>query len=389
MQVREFEQGNQGDTRQRLEGEAAQFGNTSQTMDTQQTSGEGAAATGEHVHHHVHEQVQPVINKETITPEVVHTTVPIHETHRAAAEHHGTSTLPTRTMDDFTSGGGSLQGSGTTAHETYEGDPRPYNPALQTERSDADANFQRHDGLHDHQSALGSSTGTSGPQSSNTANEADPRVDSNQGGGSGLGTAATGAGTGQGMTGTDTSGTGVGSETAAGQQGSDFGNRVDPRVDSDRDGSAGLPQVVKTGHGTGTGPRGGDTVDTGLGSETRPQPQDTHLDDQVHDTVDARSAPSGGHHGAGAAAGVGAAAAGVGAVEAEKHHDRDTGFTGDNTQDTSNTTGGTGSGLTGSHRDGQSGVSGSNAREGEFGNDPTSARQDEPHKPRTYVRTDN
>jgi hypothetical protein len=29
------------------------------------------------VHHHVHEHVQPVINKETVQPHVVHTTIPI------------------------------------------------------------------------------------------------------------------------------------------------------------------------------------------------------------------------------------------------------------------------------------------------------------------------
>jgi hypothetical protein len=131
----------------------------------------------------VHENVQPVIHKEIIQPEVVHTTAPIHEVHRAEAEHHGTSVLPMKKMEEFTTGGGILTGGGHKAHETYEGDPKPYNSEMQIDRTDADINFKAHDGLHDHQAALGSSgtgTTTSGPHRSNIANKMDPRVDSDE-----------------------------------------------------------------------------------------------------------------------------------------------------------------------------------------------------------------
>jgi hypothetical protein len=85
---------------------------------------------GEHVHHHGRPKTssqllpssdrpfdssrkrQPVIHKETIQPEVVHTTVPIHEVHRAEAEHHGTSVLPMKKMEEFAADGGVLTGGG-------------------------------------------------------------------------------------------------------------------------------------------------------------------------------------------------------------------------------------------------------------------------------------
>ena len=143
-----------------------------------------------HILSKVHERVQPIVHKETIQPEVVHTTVPIHEVHKAEAEHHGISTLPVKTLDEFKTGGGILTGGGQKAHEAYEGDPRPYNKAMQMERTDADENFKEHDGLHDHQRALGHSgagTTTTGPHSSNLENKIDPRVDSDRDGRAGIG----------------------------------------------------------------------------------------------------------------------------------------------------------------------------------------------------------
>lgn len=107
--------------------------------------------------------------------------MPIHEVHRAEAEHHGTSVLPVKNLEEFTAGGGTLTGS---SHETYEGDPKPYNSSMQMDRTDADVNFKARDGLHDHQRALGSSGGNgitaSSPHSSNSENKLDPRVNSDR-----------------------------------------------------------------------------------------------------------------------------------------------------------------------------------------------------------------
>lgn len=117
----------------------------------QETTTSSAAApsvAGEHVHHHVHEVVQPVIHKETLAPEVVHTTIPIHEKVTAPSEHHGLSTLPVKTLDEFKATGTDLTAKHTSHHE-YEGHPRPYNAQFQEVRAPVDINPREHDGTHD------------------------------------------------------------------------------------------------------------------------------------------------------------------------------------------------------------------------------------------------
>lgn len=76
---REFHHGNEADTKQRLAAEMGGFKDQSVTHETHHTQAAAPTVTGEHVHHHVHETVVPVVHKETIQPEVVHTTQPIHE----------------------------------------------------------------------------------------------------------------------------------------------------------------------------------------------------------------------------------------------------------------------------------------------------------------------
>lgn len=76
---REFHHDDEAGTKQRLATELGHFKDSSTTEKTHHTHVSAPAVTGEHVHHHVHETVVPVIHKETIQPEVVHTTVPIHE----------------------------------------------------------------------------------------------------------------------------------------------------------------------------------------------------------------------------------------------------------------------------------------------------------------------
>jgi hypothetical protein len=76
---REFHHGNEQETKQRLETELGHFKDSSRIEETRYTTAAAPTAIGEHVHHHVHETVVPVVHKETIQPEVVHTTIPIHE----------------------------------------------------------------------------------------------------------------------------------------------------------------------------------------------------------------------------------------------------------------------------------------------------------------------
>lgn len=119
-----FEHGNDQKVESYLNRDAAKYKDTSVIhKTTHETATEAPVFAGERVHHHVHEHIQPVIQKETIAPEVVHTTVPIHETHNAAAVHHGTKVLPPKTMEEFTSERGSLQSKGSHVTGEFEGCP--------------------------------------------------------------------------------------------------------------------------------------------------------------------------------------------------------------------------------------------------------------------------
>ncbi len=76
---REFHHDNEHDTKAKVAAELGRFKDSSTTHETHHTQAAAPSVTGEHVHHHVHETVVPVVHKETIQPEVVHTTVPVHE----------------------------------------------------------------------------------------------------------------------------------------------------------------------------------------------------------------------------------------------------------------------------------------------------------------------
>jgi len=133
-----FEHGNQSDVKATLDRDAAKYTNTSVKHDTTHSASVAPVIAGERTHHHVHEHVQPVIQKETIAPQVVHTTVPVHETHHAAPVHHGTSVLPAETLDKFSSGKGTLHGRDATKVTEFDGCPKPYKNELQTQQLDAD-----------------------------------------------------------------------------------------------------------------------------------------------------------------------------------------------------------------------------------------------------------
>jgi len=143
---REFHHDDESRTKERLAAEMANFKNQTIQHETRHTQSAAPTVTGEHVHHHVHETVVPVVHKEVIQPEVIHTTVPIHETHVAAAQHHGLSALPMKTLDEFKAAGGALTGGNHSAREEYEGAPRPYNDKLSTTFEKLEEKF--HSGHH-------------------------------------------------------------------------------------------------------------------------------------------------------------------------------------------------------------------------------------------------
>ncbi|GKU19860.1 unnamed protein product [Fusarium langsethiae] len=158
VQHKEFHHGDEQQTKATLDREAAKFRDTSETHSTTHSAETAPTVTGERIHHHVHEHVQPVIQKETIQPNVIHTTIPIHETHHAAPVHHGSSTLPTKTLEEFTSERGGLAERAAQKLTEFEGCPKPYRQELQNERLEGDKNMH----LHHHGDKYGENQAHSG-----------------------------------------------------------------------------------------------------------------------------------------------------------------------------------------------------------------------------------
>jgi hypothetical protein len=92
------------------------------------------------------------MNKQTIEPHVVHTTVPIHEVHHNAAQHHATSELPPVSMSEYKKQGGVLTGR-EERYDGFEGEPR----------SVGGASLGTHTGV-------GSTTGTTGAHTARSDN---------------------------------------------------------------------------------------------------------------------------------------------------------------------------------------------------------------------------
>jgi len=99
----------------------SQYRDEREVLPTQATQS-GNTVVGEHVHHHIHDTIQPVIERERLQQEVVHTTVPIHETIDKKPVIHSGNVLPTKTMGEFEASGASVVGS-KTEHIDYEGKP--------------------------------------------------------------------------------------------------------------------------------------------------------------------------------------------------------------------------------------------------------------------------
>jgi len=120
---REFDHRNTEETKRNLEAEQKAFRDQRVVDNTTHTQKVLPTLGGEHVHHHIHETIQPVLHRETIQPTVVHTTVPIHEVHHNASTHHATSQLPAMSLEDFKKQGGVLTGR-EERFDGFEGEPR-------------------------------------------------------------------------------------------------------------------------------------------------------------------------------------------------------------------------------------------------------------------------
>lgn len=191
----------------RLEQERAQFHSTRTELGTVENQVVAPTIVGEHVHHHVHETIQPIVQKEVIQPSVVHTTVPIHEVHRNEPKIHSVTALPAVSLSEFQRNGGTLSGREERT-DAFEGDPKPVSTALGGTpvtgaapgsgigHSHGTGHGLGHTGLDNttgHRTHIGTDgvigqgntssthTGSSGvaPHKSSLLNKLDPRVDSN------------------------------------------------------------------------------------------------------------------------------------------------------------------------------------------------------------------
>lgn len=274
----------------------------------------------------VHETVQPVIHKEVLAPEVVHTTIPIHEKHIAPSEHHGMSQLPMKTLDQMQSSGADLTAGSHQVHQ-YEGHPKPYNQAMQPHPADVDLHPGRHDGTHDpvktgHFDHLKGSEAGTGAAATGAATGLGAREEAGYGSGAplqqntgdrygasqGIGS-STGYGTGQGIgssTGYGT-GQGIGSSTGYSE-------------------GQGIGSTTGYGEGQGVGSTIGDRYGAGQGVGSTGTRDLTSGSGTLHEGTDVRHG-GGALGGATAAAGAGAGAAGL---ASHHHHGEESGTLGHN-----------------------------------------------------------
>ncbi|KAL2068134.1 hypothetical protein VTL71DRAFT_16232 [Oculimacula yallundae] len=66
-----------------------------------ETASKEPTVVNEHVHHHLHETIQPVIEKEVVDPSVTHKRVDIKENIHEASVHHGVTKNSTMSVDEF------------------------------------------------------------------------------------------------------------------------------------------------------------------------------------------------------------------------------------------------------------------------------------------------
>ena len=103
--------------------QARQFLDSSTTLETSHKKLSSSTMSGEHVHHHVHEKVQPVIEREVVQPTIIHTTVPIHERIEHEPTFHPATIQPKMTMEEFRNAGGTLTGR-AEACDLFDGEPQ-------------------------------------------------------------------------------------------------------------------------------------------------------------------------------------------------------------------------------------------------------------------------
>ncbi|KAL5586276.1 hypothetical protein FOBRF1_016146 [Fusarium oxysporum] len=97
--------------------EAARIKNEKNVEDTTHSREYAPTKEHEHIHHHLHENIQPVIERETVQQKVIHTKNHIHEKEQLNDEYHEATVAPTISLDEFKNGGAK---TGTTVTKDIE-----------------------------------------------------------------------------------------------------------------------------------------------------------------------------------------------------------------------------------------------------------------------------
>lgn len=87
------------------------FKSTSSEAATKESKAKEKTIEGETVHHHLHETIQPVIEKERVVPEVTHVTKPVHEVVKEQSVNLGVTEAKPMSVDQFQ---GKLSGESKT-----------------------------------------------------------------------------------------------------------------------------------------------------------------------------------------------------------------------------------------------------------------------------------
>lgn len=166
-EYRERRAGNKDEVDNLLNKERQEFKDSRTVLPGDKRTEEGRVVAEESRHHHVHEIVQPILEREVIQPTVVHTTQPIHERIEKDATFHPKTVQPTMTLEEFQAAGGTLDGRSTISKEVFQGEPQVHR------NGGADV---KHPSAHNRTAGNATSTAerTDKPESYREANESVP-----------------------------------------------------------------------------------------------------------------------------------------------------------------------------------------------------------------------
>jgi len=88
------------EAKRKAEADRAGFENTSEQKKFESKTKE-PTLENEHVHHHLHETIQPVIEKEVIDPSVTHKRIDVKERIQEPSKHHGVTTNSAIPVEEF------------------------------------------------------------------------------------------------------------------------------------------------------------------------------------------------------------------------------------------------------------------------------------------------